>query len=157
MLQFLLRVAALLAFAFPLCAQSSFRWTYAAGYTVTGTSAKLTLQLPSDATRKLHPLGAAVVTTSACTVTQSRNGTQATATAGTVVKNRTANPAAQTQVFTNSDSTGGSSFPAYPMPSGGSPVFDLSDMEFAAGERFTIAVSCTGSQDITISAKFEEY
>jgi hypothetical protein len=140
-----------------LLAQAPLRWTYTAGYTVTGTAAKLTLQTPSTGlTRTVRPQTASVVCAAACTITLSRNGTVATATAGTALKNRTAAPNAQTQVFTASDSSGGTSYPSYPMPAGGSVVLDLNDMELLANERLTIAVAGS-SQDITVLAKWEEY
>ncbi|MEP6961005.1 MAG: hypothetical protein ABI995_02945 [Acidobacteriota bacterium] len=150
------RLALLLVTCLTLLAQVPLRWTYAGGYTVAGTSAKLTLQLPTSSTRKIHPLTYSVVCGGACTVTLIRNGTTATATAGTVVKNRTANPTAHAQLFTASDSTGGTSFPAYPI-SGGGQTFDLSDMEIIPGENVTISVTSSVSQNISPSIKWEEY
>lgn len=147
-------LAALLC-ALALAAQYPFRWTHTGGYSVTGTSAKVTLQVPSGATRTVHPLEAFVQCASLCTVTVTQGGTAATATAATPVKGRTANPAAAAEFYTASDSTGGTSYtPPIDLVD---RVLDLTDIELLPGERLSVSVSSGSSQKITVFMKWEEY
>lgn len=150
---------AALAVAAALGAQSFTRWTYTAGYQVTGTANKTTLQLPANATRKARPLAASITCeTAACEYTVTWGGTAATATAGTITKGRSATPATAAEFFTASNQSGGSGLPGPdPIPFAGKVTLEMGDIEIAANERVTISVTSGSSQKITVNWKWEEY
>jgi hypothetical protein len=139
-------------------AGADLTYTYTSGYSVTGTAAKGTLQLASSATRTVFPKSLNITCeTAACTLTLIRNGTAATATEGTVVKNRTSNPTAQAKFYSASDSSSGTSYVNQPFPSGGVAFVELGDIEVAPGENLTFSVASTSSQRITIAVKWQEH
>jgi len=151
----------LLLIASLACGQERLKKTYSGGYQVTGTSAKATVQLPSTATAVNVRLISANVTCpdGTCTITLIRNGTTATATAGTVVKSRTGEPAAQAGFYTASNSSGGTSLPVQPLPGTGILGFDLLSLDIVVlpGENFSVAVATGTSQQITVNCSWEEY
>lgn len=147
----------LILLAGALVLADDFRWTYTAGYQVTGTSASASLQLAAGAARRARPITASFTCESAaCDIQLTRNGSLATATAGTIVKNRTACPAAVATWWTASNSTGGTALPIEPQPFAGKTVLDLSQMELVPGETLKLTLTSVGSQKLTINVTFEE-
>lgn len=136
----------------------NFGWTYEAGYEVAAsTSAKVTLQLPSDATNWARPKWVSISCPAAvCAMQFIRGGTVATTTAGTPTTQRTSTPdPGQVLWFTASNSTGGTASPVKRLPQG-LVTLGMDDFELRAGERVSILV--TGASDTrTINVMWEEY
>lgn len=134
------------------------RFAYIAHYQYTGTSGKVTLQLPSAATKNARLLELFVsCPTAACTIVYNIGSGLATATAATEYRLRSKTPAtAQAQFFTASDATGGTALPAVPLPSGYTATLDVEDIEILPGEAITITAS-SSSQTVTLIPKWEEF
>lgn len=149
----------LLAVAVSLAAQSFSRWTYTAGYQVTGTANKTTLQLPANAGRRARPLAISLTCeTNACEYTVLFGGTAASATLGTIGKGRSSAPSTAAEFYTASNQTGGTALPGpEPIPFAGKTVLDMGDIELLPGERVTISLTSGSSQKLTVNWKWEEY
>lgn len=134
------------------------RWTYVWGYSTTGTSLKITLQLAANSENRVRWLVASVTCPSAtCTAQTIRGGTAATGTPLTYERTRTDAPAdASADAYGPSNSTGGTSLPAEPLLAG-KTVLDMSDLEIKPGEVVSLLISSGSSQVLTVNSKHEEY
>lgn len=133
------------------------RWAFVAGHQVTAASSKVTVQLPTNATRRARLLVAAIsCPTAVCNVTTTIGGTLATATLGTTARTRTDMPTtSEAKFYSASNSTGGTDLPVVPLAVG-TTALDMADIELRPGEAMSITVA-SSSQAITINVKFEEY
>lgn len=140
----------------PLYAQG--RYAYIAQYQFTGTSGKLTLQIPTTQTTTKVRLLELLIScpTATCTVTYTVGGGLATSTAGTRYRLRSSTPATSKALFfTASDATGGTALPAIPLAVG-TTTLAVEDIELLPGEALSITVA-SSSQTITVMPKWEEY
>lgn len=160
-----IRLLAVRCLFFAVCCQLGLaqepakeRWTYVAGCEATATSLKCSVSLPGASARRIRLLSALVVcATAACEYTIVRDGTTPTATAGTIVKNRSVAPTPDGKWWTGSNSTGGTSLPgAITVPYATSLPIDVSDIDILAGENASLSIASTSSQKLQIFVKWEE-
>ncbi len=121
---------------------------------LSGAATAATLQQPTDGSGTqvffprstqggAPPVGASVQCSVACVVTISRNGTAATATAGTVTSVNPNQPAAAVKFFTASNAGSGTTLRVFNVQAGGEYPIDLSDL--------TLPNTNLGTTNITIS------
>lgn len=120
----------------------------AENYEVTASTTAVTIQANTTATGKTIQGGSAsVYCASAQTATISWNGTNATATAGTVLKLPGTRDGARATVWTASNVGGGTTGPAYTISAGGTILIDFSGFfltgDGGSGKNFTISTDGT--------------
>jgi len=123
--------------------------------TLSGAGTKFTIQQPATNAKQVSLVAAVVQCSVACDVTQSQNGTAATATAGTVNALLPIGPAAIATVWTASNVGAGT--PAggiLSLAAGEHQTLDLTLMHMGntgTGTNYTIAISSiTGTANITL-------
>jgi hypothetical protein len=151
----LLTVLALLSTVAP--AQSG-RYAYFGRYQKSGTSGKITLQLPSDATVTSRMISMQVnCPSAACSITYHVLGGTATTTAATLYRMRSRTPeTAQTLFFTESNATGGTALPSVDLPSGFVGTLEMDDFEILPGQALSISWS-SSSQTVSLYPRLEEF
>lgn len=123
------------------------------------TATKFTIQQPSSGGKNIRLESATVYCSVACDVSQSQNGTAATATAGTIRTLPPENTPSSATVFTASDVGSGTALGGViHIPAGGTigntAVLDLSKLALVRGStaiNYTVAIaSMTGTVNITL-------
>lgn len=146
------RILILFCFAATLCAQG--RYTATTGdVTLSGAGTKLTVQQPAASSQTLQLENAVVYCSVACDVDQSRGGTAATATAGTV-RTISGSSATATAWTASNVGTGTPTAGTIHIPAGATVVLDLSKITIPKGgtaANYTVIVgSITGNANITL-------
>jgi hypothetical protein len=137
-------------------AQSPNRYSATTGdVSLSGAGTKLTIQQPSSNGKPLQLEAAVVYCSVACDVTQTQNGTAATATAGTATPILPFTVPALATIFTASNVGSGTQSGGVTHLSASSPVtFDLSKIIVPVGgtaSNYTFSIaSITGTANITI-------
>lgn len=151
---------ALAVFPQPTTTLRASRWAYVGGDQVTGTSMRMTLQIPTMSSnhRRARVLLVDVsCPSSVCTAQTIIGGTAASATAVTAVRTRTEAPATPAAtLYRSSNQSGGTALPAAVLKLGGD-VLLMEDVEIQPNERVTILVTASISQVLTVNWKWEEY
>ncbi len=113
----------------------------------------LPVSFPASTTGGAPPVGASVYCSVACVATVSRNGTAATATAGSVVNVNPNEPPALVTFWTASNTTPGQTLAVFNLGAGATQGIDLSALKLGAGGtavNLTISIaSVTGTVNIT--------
>ncbi len=117
-------------------------------YEVTASTTAVTIQANTASTgRTIRGQTASVYCVAAQTATVKWNGTNATATAGTVLRLPGTSSAATATVWTGSNVGSGTTGPVYNVPAGGTMILDFSLFILGGGggtgQNFTIATSGT--------------
>lgn len=119
----------------------------------TATTSSLPVSFPVSTTGGAPPAGASVYCSVACVATITRNGTAATATAGTVTAVNPTDPVPVVNFFTGSNASGGVTLGIFNIPAGSLQVLDMSAIKMGAGGtavNLTISIaSLTGTVNIT--------
>lgn len=150
--------------AIPLMAQQNVNYVASTGnVSLISTATAATLQQPTTNSKPVSfpsstdggapPVGASVYCSVACVATVSRNGTAASATAGTVVNVNPTEPPALITFYTASNTTPGTTLAVFNVGAGATQGIDLSALKLGAGGNLinlTISIaSVTGTVNIT--------
>ncbi len=149
--------------ALPVFAQSQINYiastgnvSISAGYAATlqqPATNSLPVSFPRSVNGGAPPVGASVYCSVACVATISRNGTAATATAGSVINVNPNEPPAVINFYTASNTTPGQTLAVFNIGAGGLQSIDLSTLKLGAGGtavNLTISIaSITGTVNIS--------
>lgn len=147
-------------------AQTKFQYIASTGNVSVSAAYAATLQQPATTTTKSLPVsfpvsadggappaGASVYCSVACVATITRNGTAATATAGTVTAVNPTDPVPVVNFFTGSNASGGVTLGVFNIGAGSLQVLDMSAIKMGSGGtgvNLTISIaSVTGTVNIT--------
>ena len=154
---------ALLALAIPLFAQPRIANSYTATcvLTLSASTKACTIQQPASGSKTVQLVSVYVYSSAAITVAQERDGTAATATAGTAgAVNPTTQAAATAKIWTDSDVGSGTVIPGtIAIPASSAIMLDLEDVQLngdGTAKNYTVRTS-TGTATVTIILKWREY
>lgn len=165
---FLLSLVVLLA---PAAAQQPVVRAYISAphdSTLSSTARSVTIQMPAAITTSVNTVRGMIFSVSsenACDVIVSRDGTAATATAGTAVAVSSLTPQGQTTdaatatVWTQSNAGAGTTLSVVPIPAGVPVAFDIGDIRLqgaGTAKNFTIKTSAVSGR-VVIQVKWQEY
>ncbi len=156
-------ITVLVLSAFSLFAQSQISYIASTNNVSVSAAYAATLQQPATHSRPISfpsstnggapPVGASVYCSVACVATVSRNGTAATATAGTVTNVNPNEPPAVVTFWTASNTTPGTTLAIFNVGAGSTQSIDLSTLKMGAGNtavNLTISIaSITGTVNIS--------
>jgi|GEM_PF-6078945 len=152
-----LRIAALTALTAMLMAQTAPRFAASTGtVSLAGAGTALTVQQPAIGAKPIYLQSAVINCSVACTVTQSQNGTAATATAGTATAVLPSTFARSNATVWTASNVGSGTAVGSPLqiPAGGTFTLDLSQISLPSGNsntNYSITVgSITGNASIDI-------
>jgi hypothetical protein len=143
MKRFLPILVVLLALSAPLAAQR-FPYAYTKTSVLNAATEVITVQMPADSPplRAFAFKGISVYCSAECSFTLERDGTPATATAGTMLGLNRTTPAPVVKVYYSSDVGAGTSIGAYTVPAGGTLPIDLSSKRLTnPNENLTVRIA----------------
>lgn len=128
-------------------------YSFVCDTTPSGASAACTVQQPASGAKTIQFIDAFVYTVTATDITVARDGTAATATAGTANKLNSTTAAATVSVYTASNVGAGTTLSTVPLAAAGSTVLDLEEIQMignGTAKNLTIKTGTTSARVVVV-------